>query len=119
MIQVVLETDTGPVNFRVHKALLTRHSKWFRDELAEHQSQFGNKIKLKDVDPGTFVMFVEWLYKQELVCINPRFPSARRSDYIFPLCLFTVCLLIMRVTIETRGPLGARLRIYTDIWIRP
>jgi hypothetical protein len=65
------EGEDAP-RFSFHRALAMEHSGWFRSKFQGEDPELCGRntqmIILHDVDQDTFVIFLEWIYKQTLVC---------------------------------------------------
>jgi hypothetical protein len=72
MIIVRLGEGEHAPRFSFHGALAMQHSEWFRSKFQgedlELCSRNNQTFILNDVDEDTFVIFLEWIYKQTLVC---------------------------------------------------
>ncbi|KAH7094574.1 hypothetical protein FB567DRAFT_600176 [Paraphoma chrysanthemicola] len=64
---VVVEIGTGPVRHHVHKALLQYHSEYFRGVFnGPWKEAKEGVVRLSDIEPSVFSLFVHWLYSQQL-----------------------------------------------------
>lgn len=67
MVTIRVGVETAP--FHVHYKMITHHSPYFRSAFDGSFKEAHNKsIKLDDVDPWMFKIFMGWLYTQEIAC---------------------------------------------------
>ncbi|KAF2794732.1 hypothetical protein K505DRAFT_336660 [Melanomma pulvis-pyrius CBS 109.77] len=65
---IVVKVGPNEEEFYIHKALVMKHSRYFRKELANDNFTKGKEgvVTLPDIEPWVFKIFIQWLYYQKL-----------------------------------------------------